>query len=170
MKVTQSCPTLWDPMDYTALWILQAWILKWVAFPFSRGSSQPRDQTQVSCIAGEFFTSWAKVVGADINLDAPLHWVFAKAFALFFFFFLIMLFTLISFFKGSTFHFHFIMITNANSYHTPHRKPPLPHPEKLNRTKPDWGINKMLLVSILLCRRYSVALSICYMEAITCVY
>ena len=39
--------------------ILQARILEWVAFPFSRGSSQPRDQTQVSCIAGRFFTSWA---------------------------------------------------------------------------------------------------------------
>ena len=39
--------------------ILQARILKRVAFPFSRGSSQPRDQTQVSHIAGGFFTSWA---------------------------------------------------------------------------------------------------------------
>ena len=37
--------------------ILQARILEWVAFPFSRGSSQPRDQTQVSRIAGEFFTA-----------------------------------------------------------------------------------------------------------------
>ena len=37
--------------------ILQARILEWVAFPFSRGSSQPRDQTQVSCIAGRFSTS-----------------------------------------------------------------------------------------------------------------
>ena len=34
-------------------------ILEWVAYPFSRGSSQPRTQTRVSCIAGEFFTSWA---------------------------------------------------------------------------------------------------------------
>ena len=34
-------------------------ILEWVAYPFSRGSSQPRDWTQVSCIAGRFFTSWA---------------------------------------------------------------------------------------------------------------
>ena len=45
-----------------SLWphgILQARILEWVAFPFSRGSSQPRDQTQVSHIAGGFFTSWA---------------------------------------------------------------------------------------------------------------
>ena len=39
--------------------ILQARILEWVAFPFSRGSSQPRDRTQVSCMAGGFFTSWA---------------------------------------------------------------------------------------------------------------
>ena len=39
--------------------ILQARILEWVAFPFSRESSQPRDQTQVFYIAGEFFTSWA---------------------------------------------------------------------------------------------------------------
>ena len=39
--------------------ILQARILEWIAFPFSRASSQPRDWTQVSCIAGRFFTSWA---------------------------------------------------------------------------------------------------------------
>ena len=59
VKVTQSCPTLCDPMDYTVRGIHQARILEWVAFPFSRGSSQPRDQTQVSHIAGRFFTSWA---------------------------------------------------------------------------------------------------------------
>ena len=59
MKVTQLCLTLWKPMDYTVHGILQARILEWVAFPFSRGSSQPRGQTQVSCIAGGFFTSWA---------------------------------------------------------------------------------------------------------------
>ena len=51
MKVAQSCPTLCDPMDYTAYGILQARILEWVAFPFSRGSSQPRDRTQVFHIA-----------------------------------------------------------------------------------------------------------------------
>ena len=39
--------------------ILQVRILEWVAFPFSRGSSQPRDRTQVSHIAGGFFTCWA---------------------------------------------------------------------------------------------------------------
>ena len=38
---------------------LQARILEWVALPFSRGSSQPRGQTQVSRIAGRFFTNWA---------------------------------------------------------------------------------------------------------------
>ena len=43
VKVTQSRPTLFDPMDYTAHGILQARILEYVAFPFSRGSSQPRD-------------------------------------------------------------------------------------------------------------------------------
>ena len=57
VKVTRSCPTLCDPMDYAVHGILQAIILEWVAFPFSRRSSQPRDQTQVSRIAGGFFTS-----------------------------------------------------------------------------------------------------------------
>ena len=58
VKVAQSCLTLCYPMDYTVHGILQARILEWVAFPFSRGSSQPRDRTQVSHIAGGFFTSW----------------------------------------------------------------------------------------------------------------
>ena len=58
MKV--SCSVVSDnPMDYTILGILQARILECVAFLFSRESSQPRDQTQVSHIAGGFFTSWA---------------------------------------------------------------------------------------------------------------
>ena len=56
MKVAQSCPTLCNPMDYTVREILQARILEWVAVPFSRGASQPRDRTQVSCIASGFFT------------------------------------------------------------------------------------------------------------------
>ena len=46
-------------MAYTVHGILQAGILEWVAVPFSRGSSQPRDQTQVSCIVGRFLTCWA---------------------------------------------------------------------------------------------------------------
>ena len=57
VKVAQLCLTLCDPMDYTVHGILQARILEWVAFPFSRASSQPRDQTKVSHVAGRFFTS-----------------------------------------------------------------------------------------------------------------
>ena len=52
VKVTQLCLTLCNPMDYTVHGILQARILEWVAFAFSRGFSQLRDQTQVSLIAG----------------------------------------------------------------------------------------------------------------------
>ena len=48
-----------ENMDYTVHGILQARILQWVAVPFSRASSQPRDRTQVSCIADKFFNSWA---------------------------------------------------------------------------------------------------------------
>ena len=99
VKVAQSCPTLCDPMDSIVHGILQARILEWVAFPFSRGifptqgsnpglphcnrilyqlshkgnttilewiaypfssgSSQPRNRTRVSWIAGRFFTTWA---------------------------------------------------------------------------------------------------------------
>ena len=51
-------PTLCDLMDYIVHGILQDRILEWVASPFSRGSCQCRDLTQVSCIAGRFFTSW----------------------------------------------------------------------------------------------------------------
>ena len=56
VKVAQSCPTLCDCIVHG---ILQPWILEWVAFPSSHGSSQPRNRTQVSCIAGGFFISWA---------------------------------------------------------------------------------------------------------------
>ena len=111
VKVAQSCPTLWNPMDSTDSTtvheILQARILEWVAGPFSRKSSQlglnpvlphcrrilyqlshqgsprilekvaylffsrssqTRNQTQVSCIVGGFFTSWA-------TKEAYVHWV-----------------------------------------------------------------------------------------------
>ena len=62
--VTQSCLTLCDPMDCSppgssVHGILQARILEWVSIHFSRGSSWPTDRTQVSCIAGRFFTVWA---------------------------------------------------------------------------------------------------------------
>ena len=61
MLVTQSCLTIYDPVDCSlpgssVHGISQASILEWVAISFSRGFSQPRDRTQVSCIAGGFFT------------------------------------------------------------------------------------------------------------------
>ena len=59
VNVTQLRPTLCNPMAYTVHGILQARILVWVAMPSSRGSSQPRDQTQVSHITGRFFICWA---------------------------------------------------------------------------------------------------------------
>jgi len=62
--VAQSCPTLCDPIDCNlpgsrVHGLLQTRILEWVAIPFFRGSSWPGDRTQVSCIAGRFFTIWA---------------------------------------------------------------------------------------------------------------
>ena len=53
-----------SPMDYTVHGILQAGILEWVAFPFSGVSSQPRDRTQVSHMAGWFFTNWTTAAAA----------------------------------------------------------------------------------------------------------
>ena len=89
VKVAQWCLTLCDPKDYTVHGVFQARVLEWVAFPFSRGSSQPRDWTQVSCIAGRFFTSWATREALNMltcftmwdlssltraGTLAPLHW------------------------------------------------------------------------------------------------
>ena len=67
MKVAQLCPTLCDPMDYTAHGILQTRILEWLVFPFSRGCFQPRDRTQVSHTVGRFFTSW-------VTREAQEYW------------------------------------------------------------------------------------------------
>ena len=63
-EVVQLCPALWDSMGCSPPassihGIFQARILEWVAISFSRGSSWPRDQTQVSHIAGRLFTIWA---------------------------------------------------------------------------------------------------------------
>ena len=74
--VAQSCPTLCNPTDYSLQGtsvhgILQARILKWVAIPFSRGSSQPRDWTCVSCMAGRFFTIWA-TREANKTINSPI--------------------------------------------------------------------------------------------------
>ena len=64
MLVAQLCLILCNTMDYSSPGssvhgILQVRVLEWVAIPFSRGSSKPRYQTWVSCIAGRFFTDWA---------------------------------------------------------------------------------------------------------------
>ena len=63
-SVAKTCLTLCDPMDCSPPvssehGILQARIQEWVAMPSSRGTSWPRDQTCISCIAGRFFTVWA---------------------------------------------------------------------------------------------------------------
>ena len=63
-KSLRSCPTLCDPVHSSlpgssVRGILQVIILEWVAISFSRGSSQPRDWTQVSRIAGRHFNLWA---------------------------------------------------------------------------------------------------------------
>ena len=74
-EVAQSCPTLCDPVDYkppgsSVHGISQAITLEWVAIFFSRGSSQPRDQTQVSLTAGRCFNLW---VTREDN-DSHLNW------------------------------------------------------------------------------------------------
>ena len=55
VKVIQLCPALCDPMEYTVHAILQARIPEWLAWPFSRGSSRPRNRTGISYITGRFF-------------------------------------------------------------------------------------------------------------------
>ena len=78
VKIAQWCPTLCDPMDYIFHGILQVRILEWVVFPFFMGSSQPRDRTQVSLIAGGFFTSWAtgKPKNTWVGSLSLLQWIF----------------------------------------------------------------------------------------------
>ena len=55
VKVTQLCLTLRDPVDCIGHGILQAGILEWVAFPFSRGSSQPRDKPRSPAMQADSF-------------------------------------------------------------------------------------------------------------------
>ena len=79
--VTQSCPTLCKPMNCSppgssVHGILQARILEWDAFSFSKGSSWPRDLTQVSCTAGRFFIVWA-------TGDIPFCKIFVQIFCQF---------------------------------------------------------------------------------------
>ena len=75
VKVAQSCPTLCDPMDYTVPEILQARILEWVAFPFSRGSSQPRDiHTTMYKIHSNGDQSWVFFRRNDAKAETPVLW------------------------------------------------------------------------------------------------
>ena len=92
LLLSQSCPTLCDPMDCSlpassVHGILQARILEWVAMTFSRGSSQPRNQTRVSCIAGRFFPIWAtrdnsiwkrSELNIKKNWNQNTYWTFCK--------------------------------------------------------------------------------------------
>ena len=76
LLVAQSYPTLCNPMDCnlpgsSLHGILQASILEWVVISFSRGSSWPRGRTQISCIAGRFFTIWE-------TREAPIDYVSHK--------------------------------------------------------------------------------------------
>ena len=54
--------------------IFQARVLEWVAISFSRGSSRPRDWTQVSCIAGRHFTIWATSTLHSLLVSLPMYW------------------------------------------------------------------------------------------------
>ena len=84
--VTQSRPLLYDPMDCglsgsSVHGVLQARIMEWIAIPFSRGFSWPRDQTRLSCMAGRFFTIWAtRDLERKIDLSQRViqylsHWI-----------------------------------------------------------------------------------------------
>ena len=78
--VAQLCLTLCDPMDCSlpgssVHGILQARILEWVAISFSRGSSRPRDWTQVSRIAGRLFNLWAKLLACYRRIFYYFQWI-----------------------------------------------------------------------------------------------
>ena len=79
-----SCFWLCDPMDYSlpgssVHGTLQAKILEWVAVPFSTGSSQPRNQPRVTCVAGRFLMSWATretlKLAAKLKWEQPILWI-----------------------------------------------------------------------------------------------
>ena len=75
VKVTQSCLTLYDPLKSMEF----SWPEYWSAFPFSRRSSQHRNWTQVSHIAGKFFTSWATTeVQLKLSHLTPLFLLYLK--------------------------------------------------------------------------------------------
>ena len=74
-KSPQLCLILWDPRDYSppgssVHGILLARMLEWLAVPFSRGSSHPRDQTKDFCIAGRFFTNWVTREACSVQFSS----------------------------------------------------------------------------------------------------
>ena len=93
-EVAQSCPTLCDPIDYSLPGfsihgILQARVLEWVAISFSRGSSRPRNQTQVSHIATdvlssepprkpEYCLSCSSICGSELEIVGVLYIIFPR--------------------------------------------------------------------------------------------
>ena len=78
VKVTQLYLTLSDPMGYTVCGILQARILEWVAFLFCRGSSQPRDRTQVSALQANYLPAepQGKPKNTGVGSLSLLQWIF----------------------------------------------------------------------------------------------
>ena len=78
VRVAQSCLTLCDPMDYTICGILQARILEWVASPFSRGSSQHRDQTRSPALQAESLPAepWGKLKNTGVGVPSLLQGTF----------------------------------------------------------------------------------------------
>ena len=83
VQLLQLCQTLCDPLDCSlpgssVHGILQARILEWAAISFSRGSSQPRDQTWVSCIADRRFTIWATREAHMIVFSFQMYFIWKK--------------------------------------------------------------------------------------------
>ena len=78
LKVAQSCPTLWGSMDHTVNGILQYRILEWVAIPSSRGSSQPRDWTQVSWFHVDSLPAepQGKLKNTEVGNLSLFQWIF----------------------------------------------------------------------------------------------
>ena len=78
VKVAQSCPILCNPMDYTVHGILQARTLEWVAFPFSRRSSQPRDQPRSPTLQVDFLPAepQGKPKNTGVGNLSLLQWIF----------------------------------------------------------------------------------------------
>ena len=112
MLVTQSCHTLWDPMDCSPPGssvheIFQARILEWVAISFSRGSSQPRDRTRVSRIVGRCFSVWA-------TTEAPICMRFSENINLLFTAYVTIFYTTCTFCQWKL-HHYFIDLTGKPS-------------------------------------------------------